>query len=90
MLLRTEPGVSTDSETTWDQLIVEIYPGHGGHGGHDGQKIVHQDRHHTGIIRVEETQDALSMTTENILGTPIIRLIGEPKTCFLDGKRSDV
>jgi hypothetical protein len=87
MLLRTEPGVSTDSETTWDQLIVEIYPGHGGHGS---QKVVHQDRHHTGIIRVEETQDALSITTENILGTPIIRLIGEPKTCFLDGKRSDV
>lgn len=81
MLLKTEPGVSIEQHPTWDQLIVEIYP------GQQGQKVVHQSREHSGSIRFEMRDDALLITTEGILGTPTFRLIGEQRPCFLDGQR---
>ena len=81
ILLKTEPGISISSHTTWDQLIIEIYPGQG------SQKAVHQHRLHSGNISVEEKQGTIFITTEQLVGTPTIRLIGEQKPCFLNGKQ---
>lgn len=79
ILLKTDPGEFIDSQKTWDQLTLEIYPGPG------GKKIVHQDAHHTGSIQVQVKNDGIYVTTENIISSLTIRLIGEHKKCFLNG-----
>ena len=84
ILLRTEPATSISSYTTWDHLRVEVYPGQA------SPKPVHQNRHHTGSISVEEKQGTIFITTEQLIGTPTIRLIGKQKQCFLNGERVDL
>jgi alpha-D-xyloside xylohydrolase len=81
IILRTEPSESIAAQALWDHLRIEIYPGHA------GQKVVHQQMNHTGSISVEEKDGVLFITTENIIGTPTVRLMGEHTVCFLDGKR---
>ena len=81
ILLKSRPAVSIEHDSTWEPLIIEIYP------GAQGQVTVHQNRHHGGNIRFEERDTTLHITTQGLLGTPTIRLIGEPKPCFLNGER---
>lgn len=83
ILLRTEPTVFIDENISWDQLTIEIYP------GESGSKIVHQNAHHTGSIKFEVMDNIIHISTENILVRPIIRLIGDQKTCILNGKIMD-